>query len=189
MSLLQELDWLPDDEVARRLQGLATSPQSAQRDVEIALLLLSRGRFEDAAKYGEAAFALAPQERLAAYVCGVTRIQRAQWQPALDALLQLPVDFERAGEVAVFCALALLELGRAEEAERVAAAPSGVDDETHGTLCALRGRAAMGLGDPARAAALFDEALAYAPKLDWARTLRGRLPRAGASADVVTIVI
>jgi hypothetical protein len=132
---------------------------------------------------------IAPDDPLAAYVCGVTRIQRAQWEAALEALLKLPVGFERAGEVAVFCALALIELGRAEEAERVAAAVSGVDDETHGTLCALRGRAATALGDAVRAAAFFDEALTFAPKLDWVRTLRGRLPRPPSSADVVTVVI
>jgi tetratricopeptide (TPR) repeat protein len=189
VRLLQELDWLDEDALALRFQRTREQPPSPQRDVELALIAIARGNFGEASSYAESAFGSLPEDPYAAYVCGVSRIQRQAWEQSLAALLKISLDFERSHEIAVFCALALIELGRTEEAERLALAVSSVDDETHGTLCALRARCALAAGEAPDAGRLLDEALRYAPNLAWARTLKSSLQLPPRGAEVPTVVI
>jgi tetratricopeptide (TPR) repeat protein len=189
MRLLQELDWLTEPDVVARAQAAMGRPASLERDTELAILFIALGRFDQASDYAESAFNAQPDEPYGAYACGVVRVQQGDWERALAALQKIPADFERAGEVGALCAVSLYELGRAGEADRLAQTFVSVDDETHGTLCALRGRCAVALGDQAAAAAFFDEALQYAPKLEWVRKVRATLPRAASAADVAAVVI
>jgi tetratricopeptide (TPR) repeat protein len=189
VQILRDLDWLSAEETASRYKALAKHPQSPERDVELALMAISLGLFDDALRYAEPTVARLPGNEYAAYAYGVICVQSRQWQKALDALLTIPVDFERANEVAVLCALALLELGRLDDAERIAEAVAGSDDETRGTLAALRGRCAAAKNKPELAAQLFDEAILFAPKLDWVRKLRSALTLPMLPSDVTAVVI
>lgn len=189
MRLLQELDWLTETDVVQRTQAALNRPPSLDRDVELAILSIAVGRFDQAADYAESAFDAAPDNAYGAYACGVVRVQQRDWERALAALLKIPVDFERSSEVGALCAVSLYELGRIDEADHLAQSFPSVDDETRGTLSALRGRCAIALGNTQAAAEFFDEALLFAPKLEWVRKVRATLPRRASAADVAAAVI
>lgn len=188
-SLLQQLDWLTPSEIAERLRTLPAAPASARREADLAFLSLAAQRANDAERFAEAAFAADPNEPYAAYACAMTRVARQDWERALEALLKIPVDFERAGEVATLCGLALLELGRIEEADRICTQIDGVDDETYATLCGIRARVAAMQGKADVAAELLDRAVRYAPKLEWARRMRSSLPAGEIASAIVTVVV
>jgi tetratricopeptide (TPR) repeat protein len=180
---------LTPSEIAERLRTLPASPASARREADLAFLCLAAQRGNDAERFAEAAFSADPDEPYAAYACAMTRVARQDWARALEALLKIPVDFERAGEVATLCGLALLELGRIEEADRICTQIGGVDDETYATLCGIRARVAAMQGKAGEAAELLDRAVRYAPTLEWARRMRSSLPAGEIASAIVTVVV
>jgi Flp pilus assembly protein TadD len=188
-SILQEIDWLSPSDFAERLRTLAAQPPSARRDADLAFLSMGAQRSDEATRYAESAFAADPSDPYAAYACGMTRVGKEDWERGLEALLKVPVDFERAGEVATLCGLALLELERFDEADRVCGLAGGVDDDTYATLCGIRAKAAAMQGKSELAVQLLDRALRYGPKLDWVRRMRAALPAQQGESAIVAVVI
>jgi hypothetical protein len=135
----------------------------------------------------QAAYRAAAREPYAAYAFGITSITSQAWADAALAFGGIPESFELFAQCRVFLGLALLELGRFGDAERITHGPFVADDDTYGTLCALRGRCAVALGKPADAAAAFDEALLFSPKLTWVRELRASLPAPEANVNMVIV--
>jgi uncharacterized membrane-anchored protein len=188
-SLLQQLDWLSPSEIAERLRTLHAVTPSARRDADLAFLSIAAQRSNDAERFAESAFEADPNEPYAAYACAMTRIAKQEWERALEAILKIPIDFERAGEVATLCGLTLLEMGRLDDAERICTEIGGVDDETHATLCGIRARVAVMQGKTDAAARLLDEAVRFAPRLEWARRMRSSLPAGDVASTIVTVVV
>lgn len=189
MQVLQELDWLSEADLAERIAGALARRPSLERDIELAILSIGAGRFEQADDYAESAYAAMPEDAYAAYTCGVVRVHRRDWELALEALSKVPAEFERASEVVALCSVTLLELGRVDEAARMSRSLAAVDDETYGTLCALRARCSMAAGDQVSARQYFLEALSFAPKLDWVRKMLASLPKVSLPSDVPAVVI
>ncbi len=182
------MEWLSADQIALRTATLRAAARDWRDDIELAMLCVAAGNIGEAAPVARTAYRAAPDQPYAAYAFGVTSVGSKAWPDAAEALGGIDPSFELYAQCRLLLALALYELGRFEEADRMARETAGVDDDTYGTLCALRGRCYVALGRSADAADAFDEALLFSPKLTWVRGLRANLPTA-AQSEIRTVVV
>ncbi|HXP93264.1 MAG TPA: tetratricopeptide repeat protein [Candidatus Binatia bacterium] len=187
-EFIQRMEWLSAEEVSLRAAALRAAARDWQDDVELAMLCVAAGNLEEGAIAARAAYRSAPHEPHSAYAFGVTSVAAKSWADAAEAFDRIGASFELYGQCRLLLALALYELSRCEEAERMTHEALGADDDTYGTLCALRSRCCVALGRLDEAANAFDEALVFSPKLTWVRAARANLP-AATQTKIRTVVV
>lgn len=166
MCLLEREQYAPATESVQRAIGLA--PDWAFAHYALACVMLRRNRFDEARQAIDAALAIAPEDADSWAVLGNVRFAKRQWQGALEAALQgLACDPEH-GACSNLRAMALVKLGRNEEAGATIDSALARDPEdalTH----ANQGWTLIHGGEHRRALEHFREALRLDPELDWAR--------------------
>lgn len=157
-----------DDATDEAQQAIHTSPDEALGFYALAAIMHQRNRLKEAHQAVSEAIRIEPWNSMHFALLARIEIGRSRWQDALDAADQgLQFDPEDVN-CTNFRAMALVQLGRRDEAGQSIDAAL-INEPDNATTHANQGWTLLHSGDPKKAAEHFREALRLDPTMQWAR--------------------
>jgi tetratricopeptide (TPR) repeat protein len=166
---LENLDDLNAEEFQRFSTEADSAPKSAERSACLALCAAGTGDMPAALAWIEDAIRFDSSADFVSFASATIYLQTGNLACAIDQLQRVGKGFAKYHDAQALLATAYVYSGRTIEAESVALAVEHQDDDMRAALLGLRARCAQARSDEIAAQAFYQEALTYAPQLEWVR--------------------